>query len=63
MTTTAEDRYAELHCECCALAAQITEALGDMDAPSETTNWANVGDLRRVLDLLRQTAEVMGLET
>ena len=63
MTNTAEDRYAEMHCECCALAAQITEALGDMDAPSETTNWGHVGDLRRVLDLLRQTAEVMGLET
>jgi hypothetical protein len=59
MTTTAEDRYAELHCECCALAAQITEALGDIDAPSETTNWANVGDLGRLRSLLREVASVL----
>ena len=61
--TTAETAYADRHMECTILVERITEALGDMDAPSETTNWGHVGDLRRVLDLLRQTAEVMGLET
>ena len=63
MTTTAETAYADRHMECTILVERISEALGDMDAPSETTNWGYVGDLRRVLDLLRQTAEVMGLET
>ena len=61
MNTTAEDRYAELHCECCALAAQITGALGDMDAPSDATTWANVGDLGRIRELLRETARAMGI--
>jgi hypothetical protein len=61
--TTAEDRYAELHAECLAMLGQITDAMEDRDAPSDRMNWGHVGDLRRVLDMLRQTAEVMGLPT
>ena len=60
--TDAESRYIERHAECCILVERITEALGDMDAPSERTHWGNVGGLERVRSLLRQAAEVLGVE-
>ena len=58
----AETQYAERHQECVALVERITAALGDMDAPSERTHWGHVGDLTRARSLLREAAEVLGVE-
>ena len=58
----AETAYADRHQECVTLVERITAALGDMDAPSERTHWNHVGDLERVRSLLRETAEVLGVE-
>ena len=60
--TTAETAYADRHMECAILVERISEALGDMDAPSETTNWGHVGDLGRLRSLLREVAELLGVE-
>jgi len=58
----AETEYADRHQECATLAEKITEALGDMDAPSERTHWGHVGDLTRARDLLLRATEVLGVE-
>ena len=58
---TAETAYADRHMECAILVERIAEALGDMDAPSETTHWGHVGDLERIRSMLREVAEVLGV--
>ena len=60
--TDAESRYIERHAECCTLVERITEALGDMDAPSERTHWGQVQNLATARTYLRQAAEVLGVE-
>jgi len=57
----AETAYADRHMECTILVERISEALGDMDAPSERINWAHVGDLERIRSMLRDVAEVLGV--
>lgn len=61
--TEVETTYADRHQECVVLVHRIAEALGDMDAPSETTNWGNVGDVTHIRSLLREIAEFFGLPT
>ena len=58
----AETKYADRHQECVTLVEKITEALGDMDAPSERTHWGHVGDLTRARDLLLRATEVLGVK-
>jgi hypothetical protein len=55
MTTTRnpEDAYAEAHAEALALLEAIREQVEDMPAPSEQTHWGNVGDMNRIVELLR----------
>ena len=57
MTTnrTAEDAYASAHAEALGLLEAIREQIEDMPAPSERTNWGHVGDLQRIVTLLRPT--------
>jgi hypothetical protein len=57
--TTAASRYADMHCECCNLLEQITEDLGDLDAPRERTTYGHVGDLSLVRDKLQAVADVL----
>ena len=50
---TAEDAYAEAHAEAIALMDAIREQIENMPAPSERTNWGHVGDMNRIVTLLR----------
>ena len=52
-TRTAEDAYAEAHAEAIALLEEIREQVEDMPAPNEKTNWGHVGDMNRIVTLLR----------
>jgi len=49
----AEDAYAEAHAEAIALMDAIREQIENMPAPSERTNWGHVGDMQRIVTLLR----------
>ena len=55
MTTnrTAEDAYASAHAEALGLLEAIREQIENMPAPSERTNWGHVGDMQRIVTLLR----------
>ena len=55
MTTnrTAEDAYASAHAEALVLLFEIWEQIDNMPAPSEQTNWGHVGDMNRIVTLLR----------
>jgi hypothetical protein len=55
MTTnrTAEDAYAAAHAEALGLMEAIREQIEDMPAPSDQTNWGHVGDMNRIVTLLR----------
>jgi hypothetical protein len=48
-----EDAYAAAHAEALILLFVIWEQIEDMPAPSEQTNWGNVADMQRIVDLLR----------
>jgi hypothetical protein len=50
---TAEDAYASAHAEALVLLDAIREQIEDMPAPSERTNWGHVGDMNRIVTLLR----------
>ena len=50
---TAEDAYAEFHAEALSLLDAIREQIEDMPAPSEQIRWDNVGDMHRIMTLLR----------
>ena len=52
-TRTAEDAYAEAHAEALGLLEAIREQIEDMPAPSERTHWGHVGDMNRIVTLLR----------
>jgi hypothetical protein len=52
-TRTAEDAYAAAHAETLGLLEAIREQIEDMPAPSDQTNWGHVGDMNRILTLLR----------
>jgi hypothetical protein len=52
-TRTAEDAYAAAHAEAIALLEAIREQIEDMPAPSDQTNWGHVGDMNRIVTLLR----------
>jgi hypothetical protein len=48
-----EDAYAEAHAEAIALMEAIREQIENMPAPSERTHWGHVGDMNRIVTLLR----------
>ena len=50
---TAEDAYAEAHAEALGLMDAIREQIENMPAPSDQTNWGHVGDMNRIVTLLR----------
>ena len=50
---TAEDAYAEAHAKAFGLLEAMREQIEDMPAPSEQTNWGHVGDMNRIVTLLR----------
>ena len=52
-TRTAEDAYASAHAEALDLLEAIREQIEDMPAPSDQTNWGHVGDMNRIVTLLR----------
>ena len=52
-TRTAEEAYASAHAEALGLLEAIQEQIEDMPAPSERTNWGHVGDMNRIVELLR----------
>jgi hypothetical protein len=45
---TATIAYAATHAEILAKLELITQAVNDMDAPSSSTNWADVGDMQHL---------------
>jgi hypothetical protein len=49
----AEEAYASAHAEALGLLEAIQEQIEDMPAPSERTNWGHVGDMNRIVELLR----------
>ena len=49
--------YAQKHAQALELIESIKESLQDMPAPDDTTNWAHVGDMGRVVDNLIQASE------
>jgi len=55
MTTkrNAEDAYAEVHAEALGFLDAIREQIENMPAPSERTHWGHVGDMNRIVTLLR----------
>jgi hypothetical protein len=48
-----EDAYAEAHAEALGLLEAIRKQIEDMPAPSDQTNWGHVGDMNRIVTLLR----------
>jgi hypothetical protein len=49
----AEDAYAEAHADALDLLDAIREQIENMPAPSERTHWGHVGDMNRIVTLLR----------
>ena len=49
----AETAYAEAHAEALGLMDAIREQIENMPAPSERTHWGHVGDMNRIVTLLR----------
>jgi hypothetical protein len=58
----AQDAYTAAHQECLDLCERIMETLGDMDAPSDRTNWGHVGNIARTAQQLREVAQFLGMD-
>ena len=52
----AQNAYAYAHAEAMKLLEQLIERVENMDAPDESTNWVNVGDLGRLVIALNEIA-------
>jgi hypothetical protein len=57
--TTAETTYARHHANSLDLLSSLTVDAENMPAPSEDTNWADVGDMVRIETMLRGVLDVM----
>jgi hypothetical protein len=57
--TTAQEQYIAAHAEAFGHINKIGELLGDMPAPDEHTNYAQVGDMGHIKTMLRDVIEFM----
>jgi hypothetical protein len=57
--TTAEDQYVGAHAESFSHINRIGELLGDMPAPDEHTNFAQVGDMNHIRTMLQEVVKFM----
>ena len=59
MVGHAEDAYAAHHAKLCDLIEWLADHAQDMPAPSDTTTWANVGDLEELTRLVTLAVTTM----
>jgi len=59
METELADDYVYQHSLALATVEDIAEALADLPAPSDQTNWAHVGDIARIARLLAEVLDTI----
>lgn len=57
MSQTAQQAYARHHATLFQLSEQLTQAIEDMEAPSDLTNWAHVGSAGHFAAMLADALE------
>lgn len=55
-TSEVEDRYFILHAQALSLIDDIKDMVEDMPAPSENTDWGDVGDMACLVESLNSIA-------
>jgi hypothetical protein len=56
---TAIDAYAAEHARALAAVHELSQLIEDSTAPSESTDWGDVGDLVRINELLKQSIDFL----